>query len=111
MRFAFAIAAVVAYFLALHALNHPKGWARAARALWGALRAAGAWSVRAPDRQPPVSPQDALAHPGVSRRRRPLAPPLDCDGQPLSDEEARILGRVEMDSMIGIPEPRNGGDR
>ena len=31
-------------------------------------------------------------------------PGLPVDGEPLSDEEERILGRVEMDAMIGVPE-------
>ena len=37
-------------------------------------------------------------------RVNPPVPGLPADGEPLSDEEERILGRVEMDAMIGVPE-------
>ena len=35
-------------------------------------------------------------------------PGLPVDGAPLTDEEERILGRVEMDALIGVPEPVYG---
>ena len=34
-----------------------------------------------------------------------LVPGLPQDGTPLSFSEERALGDVEMDSMIGVPEP------
>ena len=32
-------------------------------------------------------------------------PGLPEDGTPLDDHEARILGRIEMDALIRVPEP------
>jgi hypothetical protein len=35
-------------------------------------------------------------------------PGLPVDGAPLTAEEERILGRVEMDALIGVPEVSYG---
>jgi hypothetical protein len=60
-----------------------------------------------PGREPVTAP-GLLRHPAV---KGAMAGTVPADGQPLSAEEERILGRIEMDALIGIPEPRDGSDR
>jgi hypothetical protein len=79
----------------------------ACKALRALLRRFWAYLMAEPAREP-VTPQAVAAHPSV---KAAMSGPVPADGTPLSDEEERILGRIEMDAMITIPEPADGSDR
>jgi len=105
MKIALAITAVLAYFLALHALHNREQWARALAPLRDRLGRFWAYLMAEPE---PVTPRAVATHPAV---RAAMSGPVPADGAPLSEEEKRILGRIEMDALISIPEPADGSDR
>jgi hypothetical protein len=46
----------------------------------------------------------AARHPGCRRRVTEAVPGAPADGEPLTDCERRVLGRIEMDACIRVPE-------
>jgi hypothetical protein len=102
-----AFAAAVACFAAVRSLRHRERWARALAPVRELLGRFWAYLMAEPASEP-VTPQAVAAHPAV---KAAMTGPVPADGAPLSDEEERILGRIEMDAMITIPEPADGSDR
>ena len=80
--------------------------------IWLAATAAATviavWRVCATPRRLRVEPRREAAGKHPARRRVPGRP---VDGWPLDDRERRILGRVEMDALIDVPEPGYTGRR
>ena len=108
MKLAFAIAAVVACFLALHALQHRERWARALAPVRDRLNRFWAYLMAEPGREP-VPPQAVAAHPSV---KAAMSGPLPPDGEPLSDGEAEALAALIFAYRnVAIPEPADGSNR
>jgi hypothetical protein len=85
------------------ALRRPLSRCSGVLALWLAC-----WPVREPQKQQGAAECPLLRNGAL---REVMTGPVPADGEPLSEQEKRILSEIGMDSMIGIPGPREGSGR